>query len=135
MLLPMNTRPRHANSRLLAVLCALLLLVRVDGAHLHLCLDGAEPPLSLHAVDLQVHHEGEVASVVHFDVDLPFPGEASPRSLDAGDAPVLASAGVVQHPVPRGRSLTCAHAIDAPACAPPRHLTPPVCGPPRQPLV
>ncbi len=131
----MNTRPRHANSRLLAVLCALLLLVRVDGAHLHLCLDGAEPPLSLHAVDMQLHHEGEVASVPHFDVDLPFPGDASPRSLDTGDAPVLASAAVLQHPVPRGPSLIGARALDAPAYAPPRHLTPPVCGPPRLPLV
>ena len=135
MLSRMNARPSHSNSRLLAVLCALLLLVRVDGGHLHLCLDGAESPVSLHAVDLRGHHEGEVVSVAHFDVDLPFPGEAWPRSVDTGEEPILASTGVAHPALRDGKVCPSVRITDAPACAPARYLTPPVCGPPTRRLV
>ncbi len=38
--------------------------------HLHLCFDGGEAPLSLHALDDLVHHEGDTSSVLHDDADL-----------------------------------------------------------------
>ena len=38
--------------------------------HLHLCFDGIEAPLSLHALDNLVHHEGEALPVLHQDADL-----------------------------------------------------------------
>jgi hypothetical protein len=34
-----------------------LLIMRISGAHLHLCFDGSEPPLSYHVADSGIHHE------------------------------------------------------------------------------
>jgi len=57
---------------ILAPLCLSLLLLRVSGVHLHLCLDGAEPPVSYHLVDSGVHHQDEHgAGETHSDRDLP----------------------------------------------------------------
>lgn len=43
-----NTRTRQL---LFALFCAALLLPRLGGPHLHLCLDGSAPPVSLHIAD------------------------------------------------------------------------------------
>lgn len=48
----------RSQSWLLTLLCVLLLL-RVEGAHLHLCFDGNEPPASIHLLDLGIHHGNE----------------------------------------------------------------------------
>lgn len=54
---------------LIALLCGVLLITRLGGAHLHLCLDGSEPPISLHVADSGEHHPGETAAP-HDDQDL-----------------------------------------------------------------
>jgi hypothetical protein len=41
---------------LLTLMCVVLLLGPVGGAHLHLCFDGKEPPASFHLFDLGLHH-------------------------------------------------------------------------------
>jgi hypothetical protein len=41
---------------ILATLCLSLLILRISGAHLHLCFDGSEPPLSYHVADSGIHH-------------------------------------------------------------------------------
>ena len=53
----------------IAFLCAMLLVMRLGGAHLHLCLDGSEPPISLHVADSGEHHPDETAAP-HADQDV-----------------------------------------------------------------
>jgi hypothetical protein len=55
----------------LLVLCMTLLITRVAGDHLHLCFDGSEPPVSLHAVDMPDHHGEE--EFEHDDKDIGLP--------------------------------------------------------------
>ena len=53
---------------LLTLLCATLLVARMDGAHLHLCLDGQESPSSVHVwPDAPAHADTQAP---HNDVDL-----------------------------------------------------------------
>ena len=52
------------------ILCAILLLVRVGGPHLHLCFDGSEPPASFHAFDLAGHHGLPGIDASHDDADI-----------------------------------------------------------------
>lgn len=40
-------------------LCLAVLAPRIAGAHLHLCFDGSEPPLSYHVADSGIHHADE----------------------------------------------------------------------------
>lgn len=42
------SRPSTAVRCGLWLLCAALLLTRMSGEHLHLCFDGADPPISMH---------------------------------------------------------------------------------------
>jgi hypothetical protein len=44
---------------ILATVCLSLLIMRISGAHLHLCFDGSEPPLSYHVADSGIHHADE----------------------------------------------------------------------------
>lgn len=76
---------------LLAVLlCLALIMVRVGGAHLHLCFDGTEPPASYHAFDDSVHHELPDVSVMHQDADVALSGVMySKPGKSAGDLYVL----------------------------------------------
>lgn len=53
-----------------ALLCLALLMVRVGGAHLHLCFDGTEPPASYHVLDVDPHHESPGADAAHQDADV-----------------------------------------------------------------
>jgi len=55
---------------LLTLLCVTLLMVRVGGAHLHLCFDGKEPPISFHLFDDGLHHGAAGESATHQDADV-----------------------------------------------------------------
>lgn len=48
--------------------CVVLLAVRIGGAHLHLCFDGMEPPLAVHAGE-QIGHDDHHGPQ-HSDADL-----------------------------------------------------------------
>jgi hypothetical protein len=63
---------RLTRSRLLIVtLCVAVAVLRVAGLHLHLCLDGSEPPVSMHVEDAGVHHVDESGGTdAHTDRDL-----------------------------------------------------------------
>jgi len=64
------SRP-HAKRWLIAALCLALVVLRVGGVHLHLCLDGSEPPVSYHVADSGVHHLDEHdAGESHSDRDM-----------------------------------------------------------------
>ncbi len=59
----------------LALLCAALLASRIAGAHLHLCLDGGEPPVSLHVADDGEHHAEDSGEAPHADRDVVLGGD------------------------------------------------------------
>jgi hypothetical protein len=46
-----------SHTRWIWLLCIVLLAVRMSGAHLHLCFDGAEPPFAIHAGDIAGHDD------------------------------------------------------------------------------
>lgn len=55
----------------LVLACLALLLARTGGAHLHLCLDGSEPPASLHLTGENHHGSHHAADEIHSDIDVP----------------------------------------------------------------
>lgn len=84
---------RSANRWILAALCLALLVLRVSGAHLHLCFDGSEPPLSYHVADSGIHHAGD-AEHAHAGEHAGHERSHDDRDLDVGqDLLVKQSAG------------------------------------------
>ena len=59
---------------LLTLACIALLLMRIGGAHLHLCFDGSEPASSLHFSDAG-HHADHHGSQQHDDRDVSLVGD------------------------------------------------------------
>jgi len=56
----------------LIALCLAMISLRVAGAHLHLCFDGTEPPVSYHVGDSGQHHADQhEAHEQHTDRDMP----------------------------------------------------------------
>ncbi len=56
---------------LVALLCVAVVALRAGGLHVHMCLDGSEPPMSLHGADSGMHHLDEAAAgESHADRDL-----------------------------------------------------------------
>jgi len=86
----------------IALLCITILVMRVGGAHLHLCLDGSEPPVSVHLTDdagLDASHVG--AGKTHHDQDVSLSGEVLAKKLDGAlQLPVLLIAAVLLFLVP-----------------------------------
>ncbi|MEQ1800819.1 MAG: hypothetical protein ABL989_02785 [Gammaproteobacteria bacterium] len=115
--------------RLLAiVLCAALFLPQAGQAHVHLCLDGAGPAVSMHTpeagepcghVDSAGHHDHSV------EVDSPVIGKVWPPGLDAALFVVLLVLFTVAQ---AGRLLLVLQYRLVPA--PPLFLRPPLRGPP-----
>lgn len=119
---------------LLTLACAALLLVRVGGFHLHLCFDGGEPPVSLHATDGGIHHSGPEAAATHHDIELSLAADAL-NKLDKlrVNLPVLLLAAVlllglqfVRGPAPRRYVFRFVPALAG-------LLRPPLRGPPPHP--
>ena len=84
-------RTLFANRPLLAVLlCSLLLMLRVGGAHLHMCYDGLEAATSLHMLDVGVEHSAE-AGVNHQDTNISISASEAikPSAFVPDIAPVL----------------------------------------------
>ena len=68
-------RLRGQSKVLLSLLCMMVVMMRLSGAHMHFCLDGSEPPASLHLDDADLHHLDEHGHVddtaaSHSDVDV-----------------------------------------------------------------
>jgi hypothetical protein len=82
---------RTPSKLLLALLCMLLVVMRVSGAHMHLCLDGSEPPTTLHMDHgADEHHQGDHDGQLHSDVDVSLSSDTLVKSLSShDDAPVL----------------------------------------------
>ncbi|MBK7729696.1 MAG: hypothetical protein IPJ33_14720 [Gammaproteobacteria bacterium] len=79
-----------------AVLCLALVIVRVGGAHLHLCFEGTEPPVSYHALQDRSAHELPNFDVTHQDADIALTSDMHSRLGTAfNDLPVLLSIAVM----------------------------------------
>ncbi len=116
---------------LLTLLCVMLLVARVGGAHLHLCFDGGEPPANLHLMDSGLHHSEPGMAADHHDVDVAVVGEVMAKVAKLGvDLPILLLAVLlvwsqIQVPsklAPGFRNLLSPSAV--------RSLRPPLRGPP-----
>lgn len=116
---------------LLALFCALLLSMRAGGSHLHLCLDGSEPPVSFHAFEVGVHHDDPLADAPHQDTDIGVSGQILGKFLtpDLDLPPVLLTAliGLLLLRSPRQRPQ---FAEPRAAIAAALYLRPPLRGPP-----
>lgn len=114
---------------LLTLICAALLFARLGGAHVHLCLDGSEPPASLHVTD-SGHHADHHDGQTHDDRDVSLLGDALTKSGKSGfDLPfVLAALWLATVLFARLR-ITAADS-PPPYASPPRFHRPPLRGPP-----
>lgn len=75
------------------ILLLLVALVSRGSFHVHLCFDGSEPMVSMHATDHVTHHAEISGSLPHEDVDVFIGASALPRVDDAGvQLPVLLAA-------------------------------------------
>jgi hypothetical protein len=110
------TRPNPVLRVWLAIVSLAIVAMPVNGAHLHLCFDGGEPPATVHSMqDGGVHHEdgGDgAADSVHHDLDVSIPSSALVKKFKgSGDLPALIAAAFVLFRVP---------AVDAAVPAPDR---------------
>ncbi|MFZ5654785.1 MAG: hypothetical protein ACOY42_10395 [Pseudomonadota bacterium] len=116
---------------ILALLFAALLVGPVSGAHLHLCLDGAQPPAGLHLFEVGQHHGEFTPDQGHSDVEVMVLGELIAKGKGEGQLPLflLAAAVLLILPsIPRGSPMPrVARFIPSPL----PFLRPPLCGPPR----
>lgn len=117
---------------LVVMLCIVLLSARVGGAHLHLCFDGLEPPVSMHLADESLDHHAPSSTVIHHDEDISLVADAIAKSAKPkiDIAPMLLAALLVlllvvrqtRAPFIRRRAIRTAVA--------PAYLLPPLRGPP-----
>jgi hypothetical protein len=72
---------------------AAVLIGRVEGAHLHLCFDGSEPPAAVHMADGVDHDDAHHVETKHVDQDVDlFDATLFKKVLDGVDAPVVFAA-------------------------------------------
>lgn len=119
---------QHHHPWLLTLLCAMLLVTQVRGAHLHLCFDGGEPPASLHLLDDGVHHYVPGMGEEHQDADIAVAGEVLVKfaklSLDLPAPVVWSLLQAPRQPAPGYRKPLSPSALiflRPPLRAPPSH--------------
>ena len=129
----MNFTRRASSCLLISLLCSLLLLLQVGGAHLHLCFDGQEPPATLHLVDSGLEHSPGLASLQHQDEEVDI-GLASllKKSLSALDIPPVAYAAFVRPLESRSQLVLRSGHGRGPSFIDVTRLLPPLRGPPPQ---
>lgn len=120
---------------LLTLLCVLLLVARLDGAHWHLCFDGKEPAVSLHLADLESHHDDQAGmNATHHDADVMMGSDLLPKSSKAGfqidSAPVLLAAAFLLALLYRRQIHPLTDSV-WPVISKSLFLLPPLRGPPR----
>jgi len=116
---------------LLTLLCFMLLVVRVGGAHLHLCFDGGEPPSSFHLIDHGLHHGAPGMDAEHQDVDVTVTDDALAKfaKLDL-DLSALLLAALVSWRLLRAPRQPAPEYRDPSSRPAARSLRPPLRGPP-----
>jgi hypothetical protein len=86
----------------ITLLCITILVMRVGGAHLHLCLDGSESPVSVHlTADAGLDGSAVGVGKVHHDQDVSLSGEVLAKKLDGVlHLPMLLAVAVILFLVP-----------------------------------
>ena len=89
-------------SWLVSLLCSVLLLLQVSGAHLHLCFDGQEAPASVHLLDAVPDQVPGVSSSQHHDEDVDVESTSLIKNSTAGPGspPIQYAAKVLQGTAP-----------------------------------
>jgi len=113
------------------LLCSVLLVMRIGGAHWHLCFDGQEPPVSIHVADSSFEHSVIGVDGQHHDQNVEI-GLASLVKHGSADfdipplvfAMLLLWAAFPRLPVPRTRKVLAPSYFDLSL------LLPPLRGPP-----
>ncbi len=126
-MLPLSL-PRLAAVTLLS---AALPLVWIVGAHLHLCFDGLEAPVTLHQLaDGGAHLDHHSPEQEHSDSDVELDASLRRASKNGADAASIAPNTVQASPGVQSTSFL--HAMNAPSCVrtAPRFLQPPLRAPP-----
>ncbi|MBW2281540.1 MAG: hypothetical protein JRG76_14335 [Deltaproteobacteria bacterium] len=125
-------RPLSLPGTIAAMLLSVALpSVWVAGAHLHLCFDGLEPPVTLHAlVDAGAHAGHHAPDEQHSDSDVGT--EASLTRAPQNGAQALAVAPVAAHALTTARSVALPRDVSAPIGdrVSPWSLQPPLRAPP-----
>jgi len=122
------SRLKPTTRLLLMLMCVLAVGLRVSGAHVHLCLDGGEPPSALH---LQPEGDLHHAEGAHNDVDVSLAGQPLFKDGGASLDPLFVIAfvhGLVALPLER-ITPSWLH-LNAPVVLPSPFLRPPLRGPP-----
>jgi hypothetical protein len=104
---------------------------RWEGAHLHLCFDGNEPPAAMHMADGATHDDAHHLDTVHVDHDVDMFGATLLKKVSGGvDMPLNVSASILfLLPVVNDRPSRPAPVIH-PILRRFAHLDPPPRGPP-----
>lgn len=78
--------PRSRPQRLtwIWLFIAALIVGRVEGAHLHLCFDGQEPPATVHLTDGVHHDDAHQLDEEHVDQDVDLFGATLVKKADSG---------------------------------------------------
>jgi hypothetical protein len=125
-----GTQPRF----LIAMLCVAMLAMRVGGLHVHMCMDGSEPPLSFHVEDSGIHHVDEAdAGEEHADRDFGLATDVVVKKPFSGFDLTLAAAfcALLFLLLTRPRELRPSHFQPAKVRSARNRLRPPLRGPPR----
>ena len=108
-------------------------MLRLSGAHLHLCFDGSEPPSTVHyQAHMDLEHNLPGASAAHEDMDIPLVGELFRKASKSGfDLPVfLVGLWILWALFVAEKLLTPAFRRLFVHSSSPRALLPPLRGPP-----
>ena len=123
-------RPRF----FVAALCVAMIALRAGGLHVHMCMDGSEPPLSLHVADSGIHHLDEAeAGEAHADHDMAIASDVVVKK-PTGDfdlSLVAAFGAILLFLVARRRDLSPLSPEPMPVRSARSRLRPPLRGPPR----
>jgi hypothetical protein len=123
--------PEQRWPSVLAISAVLFAALANAHAHVHLCLDGQEPPASVHVVDSSNHmHEHLGGTKGHDDLDLDVPNQALAKTLKY-DSPAIVAAMSWTLP-PHETTFAPPAPGRSPAPKPPPYFSrPPPRGPPR----
>jgi hypothetical protein len=123
---------RHSRFFIVA-LCVAVFALRVGGLHVHMCLDGSEPPVSFHVEDSGIHHLDETAKAAHEDRDMALASDVAMKKLSGDlDLTLLAIlSAVLLFLLPRPRELFAFPAPLSRFRSARSRLRPPPRGPPR----
>lgn len=85
-----RTLPRS----LLWLACVALLVARIGGAHLHVCLDGTEAPVSFHTSISEPYSDHDGSAQFYSDWDLSLFGDVVAKKVDNGIDAIMPRLGI-----------------------------------------